>query len=138
VADDLAEVVHGGWAEAAIAQRDAEWARALWAVQPDPRLLTVLAKDEAEALAAAADAPDDAARALPAPWGPRLSKAVIDAIHDRRAAGERGQDVEFAGYRLDPALAAEADERLRSLGGRDLRRLCDILDARAAMLRELS
>ena len=31
-----------GWAEAAIAQRDAEWARALWAVHPDSRLLTVL------------------------------------------------------------------------------------------------
>jgi Family of unknown function (DUF5691) len=138
VADDLQEVVHEGWADAAIAQRDAGWARALWAVHPDSRLLIVLPKDEAEALAAAADAPDDAARALPAPWGPVLSKAVIDAIHQRRAAGERGQDVEFAGHRLDPACATEADERLRPLGGRDLHRLCDVLSARAAMLRELS
>ena len=63
---------------------------------------------------------------------------MIDAIHQRRTAGERGQDVEFAGYRLDPAFAEEAEERLRELGGRDLRRLCDILAARAAMLRELS
>ena len=63
---------------------------------------------------------------------------MIDAIHNRRAAGERGQDVEFAGHRLDPAFAAEAEERLRPLGGRDLHRLCDILAARAAMLRELS
>jgi hypothetical protein len=138
VADDLTEVVHEGWADAAIAQRDAGWARALWPVHPDSRLLTVLPKAEAEALAAAADAPDDAARALAAPWGPALSKAVIDAIHNRRAAGERGQDVEFAGHRLDPAFAAEADERLRPLGGRDVHRLCDILSARAAMLRELS
>jgi hypothetical protein len=138
VADDLGEVVHGGWADAAIAQRNAEWARALWPVHPDSRLLTVLPKDEAEALAAAADAPDDAARTLPAPWGRALSKAVLDAIGNRRAAGERGQDVEFAGHRLDPAFAAEADERLRPLGGRDLHRLCDILSARAAMLRELS
>jgi hypothetical protein len=138
VADDLALAVHEGWADAAIAQRDAEWARALWVVHPDSRLLTVLPKAEAESLAAAADAPDDAARALPAPWGSKLSKAVIDAIHNRRAAGERGQDVEFAGHRLDPAFAVEADERLRPLGGRDLHRLCDVLDARAAMLRELS
>ena len=138
VADDLGAIVHAGWADAAIAQRDAEWARALWPVHPDSRLLTVLPKAEAEALAAAADAPDDAARALPAPWGLALSKAVIDAIHARRSAGERGQDVEFAGHRLDPALAPEAEERLRGLGGRDLHRLCDILSARAAMLRELS
>jgi hypothetical protein len=138
VADELTEAVHEGWADAAIAQGDGEWARALWPIHPDSRLLTVLPKAEAEALAAAADAPDDAARALPAPWGPALSRGVIDTIHNRRAAGERGQDVEFAGYRLDPAFAAEVDERLRPLGGRDLHRLCDILSARAAMLRELS
>ncbi len=107
-------------------------------MHPDARLLTVLPKAEAEALAAAADAPDGAARALPAPWGHALSKAVIDAIHARRSAGERGEDVEFAGHRLDPALAQEAEDRLRALGGRDLHRLCDILSARAAMLRELS
>jgi hypothetical protein len=138
VADDLQQVVHDGWADAAIAQRDAGWARALWPVHPDSRLLIVLPKAEADALAAAADAPDDAARALPAPWGTQLSRAVIDAIQQRRAAGERGQDVEFAGHRLDPAFAAEVEERLRPLGGRDLHRLCDILSARAAMLRELS
>ena len=116
VADDLAEVVHEGWADAAIAQRDAAWARALWPVHPDSRLLTVLPKAEAEVLAAAADAPDSAARALPGPWGPVLSKAVIDAIHQRRAAGERGQDVEFAGHRLDPAFAVEAEDRLPAAG----------------------
>ena len=49
-----------------------------------------------------------------------------------------GSDVAFAGYRLDPALAPEAEERLRELGGRDLGLLCDILATRAAMLRELS
>ena len=70
--------------------------------------------------------------------GPELSKAAIAAIERRRKAGERGQDVAFAGHRLDPALAPEAEERLRDLGGRDLWVLCDILSARAAMLRELS
>ena len=62
---------------------------------------------------------------------------MIDAIRRRREAGERGADVGLAGYRLDPALADEA-EALRELGGRDLRTLCDVLAARAAMLRELS
>jgi hypothetical protein len=107
-------------------------------VHPDPALLTAVPRDEAEALAAKADQPDVAAAALTGQWGATLSKSVIDAIHQRRAAGERGTDVEFAGYRLDPAFAGEAEERLRDLGGRDLRRLCDILSARAAMLRELS
>ena len=67
-----------------------------------------------------------------------MSRAVIAAIERRRTAGERGQDVAFAGHRLDPALAPEAEERLRDLGGRDLWVLCDLLSARAAMLRELS
>ncbi|MDA0166992.1 DUF5691 domain-containing protein [Solirubrobacter ginsenosidimutans] len=138
VGDDLAGVVRGGWAAAAVAQRDAEWARALWAVHPDPALLVALPRDEGEALAARADQPDVAATALTGQWGATLSKAVIDAIHQRRTAGERGADAEFAGYRLDPAFSTEAEERLRDLGGRDLRRLCDILTARAAMLRELS
>jgi hypothetical protein len=39
---------------------------------------------------------------------------------------------------MDPAFAGEAEEKLRELPGRDIRRLCDILSARAAMLRELS
>ncbi|HEY6889043.1 MAG TPA: hypothetical protein VI300_14725, partial [Solirubrobacter sp.] len=138
VADDLAEIVRGGWADAAVAQRDVAWARALWPVHPDPVLLVALPREEGEALAAAADQPDVAAGALTGQWGATLSKAVVDAIHRRRTAGERGVDVEFSGYRLDPAFAGEAEERLRDLGGRDLRRLCDILTARAAMLRELS
>lgn len=138
VADDLAPVVHGGWAEAAIAQRDAGWARALWARDPRPELLLALPHEEAQRLAARAPEPDVAARALPGPWHGELSRAVLDAIERRRGAGERGQDVAFAGHRLDPALAQEADERLRHLGGRDLWVLCDVLEVRAAMLRELS
>ena len=101
-------------------------------------LLTALPHDEAQALAAKDSDPDIAAAALPGPWGATLSKAVIDAIHRKRSDQEWGQDVEFAGRRLDPAFADEAEERLRELGGRDMRRLCDILGARAAMLRELS
>ena len=138
VRDDLVDVVHGAWVEAAIAQRDAEWARALWRVRPEPELLLALRHDEAQRIAAQTADPDVGARALPRPWGPELSAAAIAAIERRRKAGERGQDVAFAGHRLDPALAGEAEERLRDLGGRDLWVLCDILSARAAMLRELS
>jgi hypothetical protein len=138
VRDDLGEVVRAGWVEAAIAQGDAVWARELWAVRPEPELLLALPREEAQGIAAAAPEPDVAARALPGPWGLELSRAAIGAIERRRKAGERGQDVTFAGHRLDPALAQEAEERLRDLGGRDLWVLCDLLAARAAMLRELS
>ena len=62
---------------------------------------------------------------------------MIASIRRRREAGERGADAGVAGYRLDPALADEA-EALRDLGGRDLWTLCDVLALRAAMLRELS
>jgi hypothetical protein len=137
VADDLAAAVHGGWAAAARLQRDAAWARALWPVLGDPRLLEALPRAEGEALAAASPEPVVAAGALPGTWGRDLSRAVIAAILRVREAGERGVDVAFAGYRLDPALEPEA-EALRELGGRDIWMLCDVLAVRAAMLRELS
>jgi hypothetical protein len=137
VADDLEDPVHAGWAQAAIAQRDADWARALFARRPAPDLLVALPREEAERLAATTDQPHVAAEALPGPWGADLSKAVIEAIAKERAELRR-HDVEFAGYRLDPALAQEAEDRLRDLGGRDIRNLCDVLTTRAAMLRELS
>jgi len=137
VEDDLGEAVHRGWAQAAIALDDADWARALWTIRPAGDLLRALPRDEAQRLAAAAPDPLDAALALPGPWRREFSKAMIAAIEKERAQLRR-HDVEFAGYRLDPALAPEAEARLRELGGRDIRILCDVLDARAAMLRELS
>ena len=67
--------------------------------------------------------------------GPRRSRAVLAAIPPAASGG--AADVGIAGYRLDPALAEEA-EPLRDLGGRDVWNLCDVLAIRAAMLRELS
>ena len=76
---------------------------------------------------------------MPAPWGASLTRAVIEAIKHHRSDTEWVRaDVAFAGERMDPALAEHAEEQLRELPGRDIRRLCDILAARAAMLRELS
>ena len=78
VADDLARVVHEGWAHAAKAQRDAEWARALWPVLHDRELLAVLPRAEGEALAAAAEDPFAPRSSCAGPWGPELSRAVLD------------------------------------------------------------
>jgi hypothetical protein len=135
VADDLTTAVHEGWAAAAQLQGDVEWARAL--VHGDLRLLEVLPRAEAEALAAAAPDPVLAAGALRGEWGIDLSRAVVARIRQVREAGELGADYRFAGYRLHPAVEPEA-EALRELGGRDLWTLCDLVGIRAAMLRELS
>jgi hypothetical protein len=135
IADDLGEVVRSGWAGAAAAQRNEQWARALWPLHPDTRLLAVLPRAEAEALAAASDDPIAAAAALPGQWGAELSRAVIAAIGRRRQAGE-WLEASWAGHLLDPSVEPEA-EALRELGGRDLWRLADVLGERAAMLREL-
>ena len=64
---------------------------------------------------------------------------MIAAIKHHRSDTEWVRaDVSFAGERMDPDLADHAAEQLRELPGRDIRRLCDVLAARAAMLRELS
>ena len=139
VRDDLADVVHSGWAAAAIAQRDAAWARALWEVRPDPQLLLALPHDEARAhRRGGARARRRRARASPAVGRSSSRRRRSRRSSGGATAGDRGHDVAFAGHRLDPALAPEAEERLRDLGGRDLWVLCDILSTRAAMLRELS
>jgi Family of unknown function (DUF5691) len=138
VADDLGEVVHRGWADAAVAQRDAEWARTLWAVRPDPVLLAALPHQEAQQLAARAERPDVVAAAVPGPWGATLTIAVLNALQRHRTGLDWGQDAAFAAERLSPAFTEDAEEKLRDLPGRDIRRLLDVLSARAAMLRELS
>lgn len=129
VRDNLAAAVHEGWIEAAKRQRNAEWARALWPI--DPELLAVLPRDEAERLAATAEDPFAAALELDGTWDSELSRAVLAAIPTLE------EDVRIAGYRLDPTLAPEA-EALRDLGRRDVNHLCDVLAVRAAMLRDLS
>ncbi|HET6547565.1 MAG TPA: DUF5691 domain-containing protein [Solirubrobacter sp.] len=135
VGDDLGDAVHDGWAAAALKQCDAAWARALW--RRDVALLAVLPRAEAEALAVAADDPFLASQELRGHWGPELSRAVIAHIRRQREAGQRPYHVGAAGYRLDPTVEPEAGA-LRELGGGDIWTLADVLQARAAMLRELS
>jgi hypothetical protein len=136
VADDLADAVHGAWATAAIEQRNAEWARALWPLTHTPRLLTLLPPTEAEALAAAAPNPVEIARELEWPWSIAFSRTIIQAIPGYLKQQWR-QRLDFAGARLDPSLAEEV-EALRDLGVADVRHVCDQVAARAAMLAELA
>jgi hypothetical protein len=134
VADDLGPFVREGWGQAARAQHDATWARALR--RHDLELLQVLPRATAEELARQAPDPLLAAQVLHGQWGLELSKQVLEAIRERRKNLIRDVDVRFAGYRLDPSLEHEA-ESLRELPGIDIERLCDVLAFRAAMLREL-
>ena len=123
-----------GWTAAAYHQRNEDWARELWRVVDDPRLLTVLPRREAERRALGADDPFAAALELPGPWGPLLSRKIIELIPKLK---ERGVRVVTAGYRIDPSLEAEV-EALRDLGSRDVFELCDTVAIRAAILRELA
>lgn len=134
VADDLGPILHAGWAQAAIRQRDAEWARALWTEHLEA--LKALPRDEAEQLAATAPDPVVAAQQLDGQWGPELSKTVVEAIRRRREAGEWRLNVRWVGRRLHSSVEPTV-ETLRDLGGSDLWELCDTLVTRAAMLREL-
>ena len=110
----------------------------MWAVRPDPVLLAALPHEEAQQLAARAERPDVVAAAVPGPWGATLTIAVLNALQRHRTGLDWGQDAAYAGERLNPAFTEDAEEKLRDLPGRDIRRLLDVLSARAAMLRELS
>jgi Family of unknown function (DUF5691) len=138
-ADDLGPLAHDAWTQAAIRQRDAEWARALWAARPEPALLTVLPREEREALAARGSLDD--ALACPGPWGPELSRAVLERF--RATVQERwpGVDVDEVGTRLHPDTLAEV-EALREIAAGGwaatlVARLADLAAFRAGMLREL-
>ncbi len=126
VADDFAELVHGALATAALDQRNAEWARALW--PREPVLLSVLPKEERERLAATL--PLDQLAGVPAPWGAELSRAVVAQLAANRPPA-------WLRYALAPSVLPEL-EPLIETGGAPIVRLCDVLATRAAMLRELS
>ena len=140
VADDLAEIVHAGWV--AGGDRAARRGVGAGAVGRPARPGAPAARsphDEAQRIAAAAPEPDVAARALPAAVG---AGALAGGDRARSSGGARrasaGRTWRSPGTGSTRRCAEAAEERLRDLGGRDLWVLCDILAARAAMLRELS
>jgi hypothetical protein len=126
VADDFEDVVHGALAEAALAQGDADWARALW--PRDPALLGVLSQEERERVGATL--PLDRLDAVPGPWGAELSRAAVGRLATEPPPA-------WLRYRLDPSVLPEL-EPLSEAGGLQIVWLCDVLAARAAMLPELS
>jgi hypothetical protein len=133
VGDGFGDLVHGAFAQAALAQRDAAWARALWPRRPE--LLGVLPTEERERLAAGLT-PEQIVAAVPGPWGAELSRAVAATLAAADPATAPRPPVELA-YALDPAVLGQLEPLIES-GGRPIARLCDVLAIRAAMLRELS
>ncbi|HWM10862.1 MAG TPA: DUF5691 domain-containing protein, partial [Solirubrobacteraceae bacterium] len=116
------DLLRAAWARAAVRQRDAGWARRL--LGETPELLAVLPKDERER---AADGLGDALL-CPGPWGPDLSRRVLGWLQ-----ADDAPDAAEVAMRLDPDLLGDV-EPLRERG---LRRLCDLADFRAGMLRDL-
>ncbi|GII83222.1 hypothetical protein Ssi03_12120 [Sphaerisporangium siamense] len=121
---EWAREIRLGWERAAVLQNDAEWARALFAVEPLSDLLAVLPPAERADKAAELvhDQPVDGQLimmlgGLPAPWGAALAQAVLEKII--ATAGHQPWNLEelvrLAGERVDPAMyemaARLSDER---------------------------
>lgn len=153
--------VHIGWARAALAQRDAGWARALlkggvMADEPETPadLLSVLPEEERDAAAAElirwVGGRPDLLRVLervPGPWAGELAAAVVATL---AAAAERptrrdehliNQMCRLAGERLDPAAASRLDALAAEAGAAVPRAVTDLTDTlrfRDEMLKELT
>ncbi|WP_018657951.1 DUF5691 domain-containing protein [Actinomadura flavalba] len=160
-AEDAVHDVHVSWAQAALRQRDARWARALLAhgeasQRPEifGELVTVLPPADRDGAAAvlARRLTDPALlcrvlHRVPGPWSGELAATVTAAL---AALAERpGNDDRrsFPGLchlvetRLDPALAADAADRFADLPApaQESRRdaLVAVLRTRHAMIKEL-
>lgn len=116
---DWEREVRMGWTRAAILQKDAEWARALFEAEPLTDLLAVLPPEEQSSRAAGlvAGSPVDGQMVMmlggvPRPWGPRLAAAVLAKIVEtaRAQPWNAGELIRLAGERLDPAMHAHAGE----------------------------
>ncbi|WP_436773348.1 DUF5691 domain-containing protein [Yinghuangia sp. YIM S09857] len=123
-----AEDIRDGWARAAVAQKDADWARAQVGRGAPTRLLLVLPEDERAGHVAAHVAEHGLSEAFqllagcPAVWPKVLGRAVVEAL--ARAARESAYPWSFSGVTglaarsLDPGLAAEI-EGLAAAAGED-------------------
>ncbi|MFI6496238.1 DUF5691 domain-containing protein [Nonomuraea typhae] len=131
--------VKAGWVRAAVLQRDAGWARAMFAHDPIADLLGVLGPDEQQELAAEFVKNQDMDSQLimvlggvDRPWGAVLATAVLNKITTIAATQpwNLGELARLAGERIDPALHPVA-ERMR------LTDVAAVLRFRAEMVEEL-
>ncbi|MFI6292442.1 DUF5691 domain-containing protein [Nonomuraea sp. NPDC050790] len=131
--------VKAGWVRAAVLQRDAGWARAMFAHDPIADLLGVLAPEEQQELAAEFVKNQDMDSQLimvlggvERPWRAGLAAAVLNKIA-RIAATQPwnlGELARLAGERVDPELHPLAE---RSGAGE----VAEVLRFRAEMVAEL-
>jgi hypothetical protein len=105
--------VRMGWTRAAILQRDVEWARALFEVEPLTDLLVVLPPAERCRKAAEFVRGNETAGQMmmmlggvPGPWDVSLAKAVLERIVETSTTQpwNSGEFARLAGERLDPAM----------------------------------
>jgi hypothetical protein len=138
------------WAEAAARQRNDEWAMALLEAGDieQPALLAAVSHDRAVAVATRRVAGEGLTPAVldvldhcPDPWGPDLSRTVVERLGEavKRPTRPDGRLVGLAA-RLDPTVAATAVAALAEHNGRwsdVVGWFLDLLTFRAEMYEEL-
>jgi hypothetical protein len=111
--DEWEGEVRAGWVRAAVSQRDPEWARALFALDPIADLLDVLPADERQELAAGFVRRKEMDSQLimvlggvERPWRDALASAVLNKIVKVAATQpwNLGELATLAGERIDPSL----------------------------------
>lgn len=144
-----AELIEG-WSAAAVRQRDATWADALFAQRPSADLLAAVDAPHAQRLVTAAlpRATETLTlgllAALDGPWSDVTSRAVVDRLADIAMSPQRLQQVlPILATRLDPTVADDvarwATERAGSeAAARLVRSLHHALSLRLTIVRELT
>lgn len=131
--------VKAGWVRAAVLQREAGWARAMFAHDPIADLLGVLPPEEQQELAAEFVKNQDMDSQLimvlggvEPPWGAGLAAAVLNKIATIAASQpwNLGELARLAGERVDPELHALA-------GQSGAAEVAEVLRFRAEMVKEL-
>lgn len=133
---------------AAARQHDPEWAAALLAHHPDPRLLTVLRPEQLDAVlphALAAVKDEEVGRlvgAVPAPWSLRTSQAVVARLRAGKAKTAVHAHIPSLATGLDPAVAPDVEAWVDDLRGdentrRHLRGVAHALTIRQTIAQEL-
>lgn len=136
--------VRAGLRRAAVRRQDANWARALLQLGPDPHLLAVLPAAEREQLTAGLLGRTDRAvlpellAAVPAPWSPEFSELVVADLSRRQHTGAAQQQARLpGGYIEDLGLGTRLDPAVRPLLERWLARIPGKTPADQALARSV-
>jgi hypothetical protein len=138
-----------GWVIAAARQRDAAWSQELLGVRPHPSLLAALPPEKAQlaairAMEASADpAVPRLLAAVPGPWSPRLSAAVVRRLRAMKNAVAVETALATLSLAAGGPIVAEVEAWIGDLGPHDrlrhqLRQVAHALSIRQTIAEEFS